>query len=196
MDISLSDIANYAQIASIPLAILTWLVTREKFARFWRKWLPFILFFVIIVGFIGLWKLGYLKWFQYQSTWPVWALILLSMSGLIVISLILFVINSLSKESYCYTSYVSDTIFEIAWHWHYSSGKLSEDNLAPICPNKECSCQLEPIYNSAYRAVDFVTLVCDHCGFEKRFDCNWEQLKQKVAKEVDRRIRTLLSKII
>ena len=36
--IPLSDLANCAMIVSLPIMIITWLVTREHFAKFWKRW--------------------------------------------------------------------------------------------------------------------------------------------------------------
>lgn len=189
MNISLSDLANYAQIASIPITILTWLVTRERLAKFWKKWFVVIVPIVLITGVVGLWQKGWLRWLQFQITWPVWALILLSLSG-ITISLLIRVMSTLLDRTPDHFLYVADNVFGVEWHWHYLSGKLYDNNFVPYCPNRECRCQLDPQRRSGFRAIDDITLVCDHCGFTKSFDCNWEQLLWKVVKEIDRRIRT------
>lgn len=186
---NISDIANYAQIISIPLTILIWLITRERFVKFWKKWFVLILVIALIIGLIGLWKANWLKWLQYQITWPVWALILLSLSGLAIASLIRALTDSLDRIPEHFL-YISDNVFGVEWHWRYREGKLYEKYFEPFCPNRECSCMLDPVQRSAYQAIDDVTLVCDHCGFKKDFECNWDKLIWKVVKEIDRRIRT------
>lgn len=186
---NISDIANYAQIISIPLTILLWLITRERFVKFWKKWFVLISVIVLIIGLIGLWKANLLKWLQYQITWPVWALILLSLSGVVIASSIRALTNSLGRIPEHFL-YISDNVFGVKWRWRYQEGKLYEKYFEPFCPNAECSCMLEPVRRSAYQAIDDVTLVCDHCGFTKDFKYNWDQLRWKVVKEIDRRIRT------
>ena len=186
---NISDIANYAQIISIPLTILLWLITRERFVKFWKKWFVLISVIVLIIGLIGLWKANLLKWLQYQITWPVWALILLSLSGLVIASLIRALTDSLGRIPEHFL-YISDNVFGVEWHWRYQEGKLYEKYFEPFCPNVECSCILEPVRRSAYQAIDDVALVCDRCGFTKDFEYNWDQLRWKVVKEIDRRIRT------
>lgn len=178
---NISDIANYAQIVSIPLTILIWLITRERFVKFWKKWFVLILVIVLIIGLLGLWKANWLKWLQYQITWPVWVLILLPLSGLAIAFLIRALTGSL---------YISDNVYGIEWYWCYQGDKLDIKSFVPFCPNRECSCRLDPARSSSYQAIDDVTLVCDHCGFKKDFECNWDKLIWKVVKEIDRRIRT------
>ena len=189
---NLSDIANYAQIVSIPLTILIWLITRERFVKFWKKWFVLILVIALIIGLIGLWKvnwLQWLQWLQYQITWPVWALMLLSLSGLAIAFSIRALTGSLGRIP-DHSLYISDNVFGIEWHWCYQGDALYTKNFAPFCPNRECSCMLDPARRSSYQAIDDVILVCDHCGFTKDFECNWDTLIRKVVKEIDRRIRT------
>lgn len=189
LNISISDLANIATILSLPVTILTWLFTRERFAKFWRKWIRWILVIVAAIAVVGSWRMGWLNWIQCKFMCPVWLLILLSFSGLTVALCVLALCNFLSRAP-DYFSYISDNIFGIDWRWHWQKGKLREHNLVPFCPRRECSCRLDPQEMSGYRAVDDISLVCDHCGFTKHFDCNWDELRWKVVKEIDRRIRT------
>ena len=188
LNISISDLANIATILSLPLTIFTWLFTRERFSKFWKKSLKWILVIVAVIAVVGLWRMGWLNWLQYEFMCPVWLLILLSFSGLSVALCVLAVCYFLNRTP-DYFSYVSDNIFGIKWQWRWQAGKLREHNLVPFCPRQECSCRLDPQEMSGYQAIDDISLVCDHCGFTKRFDCNWDELRWKVVKEIDRRIR-------
>ncbi len=61
-------------------------------------------------------------------------------------------------------------------------------NLVPLCP--ECSYQpfLELDYNHKHLS-ECSKIRCDNCGFEKEFQYRPERLKQKVIREIHRRIR-------
>lgn len=192
LSVSISDLANIATIVSVPLTILTWLFTRERLAKFWKKWFKWILGIVVIGGIWGLWRLGWLNWLQYRFLCPVWGLILLFLSGLAIVACILAIATFLRTNDHF--SYLSDNIFGIEWQWRWQGGKLYKHNLMSFCPRRKCSCRLDPQEMSGYRAIDDISLVCDHCGFTKHFDCNWDELKWKVIKEIDRRIRTGESK--
>jgi hypothetical protein len=189
LNISISDLANIATIVSVPLTILTWLLTRDHFTKFWKKWLKWILTIVVVIGIVGLWHMGWLNWLQYRFPCPVWVLILLPLAGLAIVSCIIAAIALLDRTP-DRLSYLSDHIFGVEWHWQCPGGKLREYSLVPYCPKSGCSCQLDPREMSGYQAIGDISLVCDHCGFRKDFDCNWDELKWKVIKEIDRRIRT------
>lgn len=188
-NISISDLANIATILSVPLAILTWLLTRERFAKFWKKRLKWILVIVAVIAIAGLSRMGWLNWLQHKFMCPVWVLILLSFSGLVIALCVLAVCYFLNRTS-DHFSYVSDNIFGIEWQWCWQAGKLYKNNLVPICPKPRCSCRLDPREMSGYQAIDDISLICDHCGLRKDFDCDWDELRWKVIKEIDRRVRT------
>jgi len=188
-NISLDDLGNIATIVNIPLLILTWFFTREHFAKFWKKWFKWILVIAVFTTTLFLWHKGWLNWLQYRFACPVWALILLSMGGLAIASFIMFLIALLNRTP-DHSLYLSDNIFGIEWCWQPQGRTLHEDDLVPYCPTPGCSCRLDPLELSGYQVVDDISLVCDHCGFKKDFDCNWDTLRWKALKEIDRRIRT------
>ena len=76
MKLSLADLGNIAAIISVPLTLLTWLVTRERFAGFWKKQGKLILAITVVLAAVALWRIGWLNWLQYQVTWPIWGLLL------------------------------------------------------------------------------------------------------------------------
>lgn len=87
MQLTLDDLASIAQIVSVPLMLLTWLVTRERFAQFWRKLFKPILAVTAILAILGIWRLGWLEWLQIRISWPIWGLLLYS--TLLVMALVL-----------------------------------------------------------------------------------------------------------
>jgi amino acid transporter len=76
MELSLANLANIAQIISVPLTLLVWLVTRERFAEFWKKRGKLVLAITVVLAVATLWRIGWLNWLQYQVTWPIWGLLL------------------------------------------------------------------------------------------------------------------------
>lgn len=76
MQLTLDDLASIAQIVSVPLMLLTWLVTRERFAQFWKKWFRLILVVTMVLAIIGIWRQGWLEWLQIRISWPIWGLLL------------------------------------------------------------------------------------------------------------------------
>jgi hypothetical protein len=78
----LEDIANVVTILGLPLMVLTWLITRERFSKFWNKRRRLILAIAGVVSVMSaailLWRKGWLAWLQHPVTWPVWGLILYS----------------------------------------------------------------------------------------------------------------------
>ena len=184
--ISITDLANIATIAGLPLTILTWLFTRERFTKFWKKWFKWILLPLVIIAIVGLWRIGCLDWLRYKITCPFWLFILLPFSGL-AIALCIVALYCFLDRTPGHFSYVSDNILGVQWQWRWQAGTI--DDLVPICPKPACSCRLDH-ERSSHLAIDGVSLVCDHCGFTKDYDCNWDDLRWRVLKEIDRRIRT------
>ncbi len=85
MGFSLVGLANIAQIISVPLTLLAWLITRERFAEFWQKRGKPILAIAVILTVVALWHIGWLNWLQYQVAWPVWGLLLYPFTLLLVL---------------------------------------------------------------------------------------------------------------
>jgi len=187
--VSITDLANIATLVSLPLTILTWLLTRERFTTFWKKWFKWILPFFAVIALAGLWRLGYLHWLRYRLHCPLWLFMLMPFSGVLVLILILL-IDRFFDRTPSHFSYVSDNILGVHWQWRWRAEKIDPSNLVPLCPDPACSCRLDPEERSGYAAIENVSLVCDHCGFKVDFDCNWDDLRWKVVKEIDRRIRT------
>ena len=84
MKVSVSDIANWAQILSLPAALLAWLITKERAAQFWKKWQKWIFgSLVIFVLAMAIIRLRWLDWLFRIASVPVWVLILLGIWGLL-----------------------------------------------------------------------------------------------------------------
>ena len=187
MNVTVSDLANYAQILSVPLTVLAWLVTKERFAKFWKKRLKIIFTAFGIITLIGLWRLGWLSWLSFRVSWPIWSLILLSFSWLAVARGIAAFDNLFRKEVN-ELDYTTDEIFGVEWNWCYVRGQLKQTELAAFCPNQQCACRLEQRSSSDERV--YVSLICEHCGFVKHFEWSRQELNRRVVLEIERRLRT------
>jgi hypothetical protein len=196
MNMSLNDLASYATVATIPLTIILWLVTRELFMAFWKRWWRQIGVVAVLLTLVGLYRTGWLNWLGHRVALPVYGLLLVPVIGLAVIWFILWLATAVKSKSSSSTavtahlSYVSDNIFGIQWKWDYTYGKLLENTVSAFCPEPSCRCRLVAQRRSMYHAVDWIELVCPHCGFHKEFEKNWQQLVHLVLLEVERRINT------
>jgi hypothetical protein len=82
---TLSDIANWAQILSVPTTIFVWFVTAERFAKFWKRWFRWLFVIVLCLGFVGLSRLGWLNWLTKPIQLPLWAAVFLFLLGFLLI---------------------------------------------------------------------------------------------------------------
>lgn len=69
---TLSDIANWAQILAVPIALLAWLVTGDRFAKFWKCWFRLIFGFVLLLALWAFLRFGWLSWLTKSISIPVW----------------------------------------------------------------------------------------------------------------------------
>jgi len=90
MKLTLDDLANIAQIVSVPLMLLIWLVTRERFTQFWRKLFKPILAVTAVLAILGIWRLGWLEWLQIRISWPIWGLLLCSVIPVVIVLALTF----------------------------------------------------------------------------------------------------------
>jgi hypothetical protein len=90
MKLILNDLASIAQIISVPLMLLTWLVTRERFAQFWRKWRKPIFAVTVVLTIWGIWRLGWLEWLPNNISWPIWGLLLYSVTLVVIVLALMF----------------------------------------------------------------------------------------------------------
>jgi hypothetical protein len=189
MNLSVSDIANYVTIASLPLALVTWLFTREHFARFWKRRWKLVVSLASALACIGLWRIGCLDWLAVNIQIPLWILLCLGLvlfGALVSAALLLLAVNKTPKES----DYRADNIFGVDWQWQYLYGEINVEGFSAFCPQRRCRSRLEIRRRSSYAAVGHIALTCPNCGFSKDFDHDWGELQRKAAVEVERRLRT------
>ena len=195
---TLSDYASCASILSLPLSVVLWLFTRETAAKFWKNWFGRIFFVGFILGLVAVWHMGWLSWLTKPVVWPVWALILLGVGGLVLPLLYWGLIKLFGKQSIIsqlnWRNYVNDEIFGVNWHWNYLGDKLYDD-LSAFCPDHKCKCRLrsEPNRNAPFNPNRYespISLVCPRCGFQKDFDSDFESIKRNVFIEIERRLNT------
>ena len=131
-----------------------------------------------------------MKWigslFVAKIALPVWAILLVMLAPPAVIIIVIRSLMNPARESHF--TYIYDRFFEIDWYWRYLDGRIWEKYIIPRCPN--CKSQLQPFQESGFIIIDHVTLRCHHCGFNKRFEFNYEALLDRVKREVDRKIVT------
>ena len=163
--------------------------------RFKKIWLPIILSVVsgILIDWLtpinipgAIWKIitWFVGLFVIKATLPVWGIILLMLviPLLIGIVIVFFLLRTNSTETYL--TYTSDTFFRISWNWRYTGNKLYKEDIIPRCPS--CKTLLQP----SNVVVNEFTFICSHCGFQKEFEYSYDELLNRVKKEIDRKIIT------
>jgi hypothetical protein len=186
-----------AAILAIPVAFFVWYFKPEDFNSFFK----------------GLGKLIYtpfsmvFNWLTHPVTWPVWALILIAISGLAVVAMLFYFFGKVSETqpvpellNLDPLNYRADEIFGVEWVWSYVYGKLNVNDLSAFCPKKSCMCRLTmqehpermAMRQSGYSAGVYipVSFTCTTCGFTRQFDSDWKKLKNDIFLEIERRIRT------
>jgi hypothetical protein len=184
-----------AGIVAAIAGIVAWLVDRNDFIAFCKTSGK-----IIITPF----SIAF-NWLAHPVTWPVWALILIGISGLAVVAVLFYFFGRVSEaqpepETLDPLNYRADEIFGVEWIWSYIYGKLNVNDLSAFCPKKSCMCRLTMQENpermsvrqggfggSVYIPVSFT---CTTCGFTRQFDSDWKKLKNDVFLEIERRIRT------
>jgi len=184
-----------AGIVAAIVAVLAWLVDRNDFIAFCKTSGK-----IIITPF----SIAF-NWLTHPVTWPVWALILIGISGLAVVAMLFYFFGKVSEtqpepELLDPLNYRADEIFGIEWIWSYVYGKLNVNDLSAFCPKKSCMCRLtmqEHPERMSMRQGGFggsvyipISFTCTTCGFSRQFDSDWKQLKHDVFLEIERRIRT------
>jgi succinate dehydrogenase hydrophobic anchor subunit len=199
---SLEKLSQIASIAAIPLAVVawltSWLIDKEQAKKFIRTNFGLIIIAFLIVSIYALWARGWFSWLTYPVTWPIWAWILLGLTGLVIVMLFFFFVRLIKEQPQQpidHLNYRTDEIFGVQWTWSFVYGMLNENNLSAFCPKKSCMCRLkcQPNQNARYNPnfdVFPISLVCPNCGFQRDFDNDLEHIKHDVLIEVERRIRT------
>ena len=171
MKFTLADLGSIAAIVSVPLMLLAWLVTRERFAEFWRKRGKLILAIVVVLAVVALWRIGWLNWLQYQVTWPIWGLLLYPLvlfSVIVGIFVLILYIDDRRNRTESTPKYPSDlgycTIYGARW---YLSGRAFYR--PPVC----AQCLME--MRNLSMPGDWQPLEvwrCRQCGHEIRWDAS------------------------
>jgi hypothetical protein len=187
-----------AAILAIPVAFFVWYFKPDDFNSFFKSLgklicTPFSMVF---------------NWLTHPITWPVWALILLAISGLAIVAGLFYLFSRASEASEGGArpiqidplDYRTDEIFGVQWTWSFVYGKLNENDLSAFCPRQNCMCRLtmkEDQQRMQVRQGGFgadllfpISFTCSNCGYSREFDSNWKQLKHSVFIEIERRIRT------
>lgn len=167
MKLTLADLGSIAAIVSVPLMLLAWLVTRERFAEFWKKrFKPILITTVVLAGLVVLWRIGWLNWLRYQVTWPIWGLLLYPVVLLCVlvgiVALILYIDNRRNPQSTQEYPATPEyyTIYGARW---YLSGRTFRR--PPVC----AQCRMEMRKMPAVLQRLEVWKCCE-CGHEIRWD--------------------------
>jgi len=137
---------------------------------------------VDVIG--AIWK-G-LRWFGHffviPVTFPIWGIILLTLALPAVLALVVLV-GACRPPEEGYEAYRSDSFFGVSWRWRYCLGQVDE-NIVARCPR----CQGILDFHQFWSGVPGVALTCDHCGFNQRFDSDGLTLRNRVLKEIDRKL--------
>jgi len=185
----LADLANYAQVFSIPLMVFLWLLTPERFSKFLERSRKLLLLILLLVTIFAAKRLGWLGWINQQI--PIWILAALLAFFFLVIWLFRKIAGLRSKNP-CSTGNVEG----VDWSWRIIYGNFRQNSLIPICPVPTCRCQLDHQRiecvgdECSHCRVDHVKLVCRRCGFSRDFECNWMELLNHIQIEIERRFRT------
>lgn len=163
--------------------------------RFKKIWLPTIILSVIsgiLIDWLtpvnipgAIWKAitWFMHFFLLKMSLPVWGIILLMLTIPFLIGLFILLFHSNSVENY-----LSDTFFEVLWEWCYIRGKIYDEKIIARCPH--CKTILKIVQEPEPPFGYITNLECTHCGFHKKFTFNSHELRDRVTKEIDRKITT------
>ncbi|WP_127486813.1 hypothetical protein [Paenibacillus ehimensis] len=116
---------------------------------------------------------------------------------IIIVSIILFVIvrkliknADIEKDFNPFSTYKEDIIDGIKWEWKWipsSSGyTLPKNSPVPTCNN--CKGFLVSEHERYYPYGNL--LVCEHCSFEKKITIDLKDYREKIRREIFRRVRS------
>lgn len=126
-----------------------------------------------------------LDFFNKNHELKLWVLIVLCLTPLGIAILVLWVVSLFQGETEPeFTNYISDTFFDINWHWRWLDNSILESSLLLLCPN--CSNELQ-VKDTPFNDIKS-KVYCEHCGFSKKFRLLTRDLVKKVLREIRRRI--------
>lgn len=164
--------------------------------RFKKIWLTTIILAVIsgiLIDYLTLinipgaiWKVitWFMHLFLFKTSFPVWGIILLMLT--IPFLIILFILLFYNKKSF--KNYTSDTFFGVLWEWDYDFGEIYKEGIRARCP--QCKTILKIVQEPDIPFGHIANLKCTHCGFHKKFTFDSHELRDRVKKEIDRKIIT------
>lgn len=195
MNITLSDLGNYAQILSLPLSVLLWRVTAERFGRFWKRWKRIVFLILSSVALGAAWRLGWIGWATQLVHIPVWGVCLLGISGFFLSWLIWKTVRWMANAS-ANQKRESGIVEDVEWHWRLVGDRIDGNSLTALCPDASCRHRLDSEDvghigdQYGYQLVDHIRLVCPRCGFRRDYNCNQRELVRRVGLEIERRFQT------
>jgi hypothetical protein len=122
--------------------------------------------------------------FAYKITIPIWGLILIALPTIFFI--VIFIIILISKPPprlISWQDYKMDNIDGIKWVWSWYRNDVSD--LIALCP--VCMCELESKQHPYKLGTD---LYCQKCDKYIDLNTSMNEFKEKVKKEIRRRVRT------
>lgn len=136
-------------------------------------------FLISIIKYIG-------AFFIIEFSISVWLFLIIIITSIgIGAGVLLFINRTPQKETHKY--YRRDRIFGIDWQWDWYLRDVT--NLIPLCP--QCSYQPEiERENVPSTYSDKAKIYCENCGFRKKWDVQPAKLKERVTKEIHRKLRT------
>lgn len=161
--------------------------------KFW-----FLIILPVIIGLLinwltpidipgTIWKVffWFIHLFLIKIYLPVWGIILLILTvPFLIILFVLLFDNDKSVENYR-----SDTFFEVLWEWDYDfEGKIWDERIKARCPR--CKTILKIVEDSEPPYGYFTNLTCTHCGLLKKINFNSDELRNRIKKEIERKIHT------
>ena len=107
----------------------------------------------------------------------------LVIAGAFVVFLRLVIIQKRASEP-AMTDYVTDEFFGLRWHWTWFGNSLRD--LDPFCLHDDTRLDEDLTGKLNYRCY----LDCDSCGQKLKFPDTLDGLREKVARQIERKIRT------
>ena len=86
--------------------------------------------------------------------------------------------------------YRKDTFLGLEWHWDYIGARLDPGSLHSYCPR--CELRLQFYNASVFAAVPHVGVRCADCGYTKDFEGDIDELRDRLARLIERNIRVRL----
>lgn len=213
--------AEISAVAGVGSFVVAFIANREKVWDFIKKnW-----FYIVgIFAFVGLWSLYqngvFASWVRglgnfFSVSIPIWA----GFTAVAIVIVVWWIFQNISirripdekptqhtppkpshkpsQNNFHVRDYVEDLIDGVWWHWSFSGNTVGVPK--PICPNKNCQCDL--FFHEDWARVNYspniasygqppVTLKCPRCRFSIDFDKPEGHVLHEITQEILSRIRT------